>query len=340
MARRFTVSGFCGVAIAAVFALAGLIGFGTVNGYAQRIAFTIATGPSSGTYFPVGEMIAGIISHPPGVDRCQRTTACGPEGLIASAQTSAGAFANVLLVESGRADSALAQSDVVAQAVAGKGAFKKKQTHIRAIAALFPEELHLVVSTRARIDSIAKLRGKRISVGAQNSGTAVTARAVLAAYRLRAKTSHDPADLAAQKLLNGKIDAFFFVGGAPVPLVQGLIDSGRATLLPIDGAGRDRLLARSEGISEDRILPGTYGRLGAVPTVSVRALWIVNDRDTKAAVYAITRSLFNPSNRKLLIQGPPAGRAIALTKAFRDLPAPLHPGAEAFYREIKRQGSP
>ena len=340
MTRRFAVSGLFGSALVAVLSLASLLGFGTVNGYAQRIAFTIATGPSSGTYFPVGETIAGIISHPPGMDRCLRTSACGPEGLIASAQTSAGAFANVLSVESGRTDSALAQSDVVAQAVAGKGAFKKKQTHIRAIAALFPEEVHLVVSTRSHIESIAKLRGKRISIGAANSGTAVTARAVLAAYRLRAKTTNDPPDVAAQKLLNGKIDAFFFVGGAPVPLVEGLVETGKAFLLPIDGAGRDRLLARNEGLSEDRIVSRTYGHSPAIDTVSVRALWIVNDQEPNDVVFAVTRSLFSPSNRNLLIQGSPAARGIDLRKASRHLPAPLHPGAEKFYREVNRQGSP
>ncbi|HEY8950150.1 MAG TPA: TAXI family TRAP transporter solute-binding subunit [Rhizomicrobium sp.] len=340
MTERFAVSGVFGSALVALLALAGLLGFGTVNGYAQRIAFTIATGPSSGTYFPVGETIAGIISHPPGMDRCLRSSACGPEGLIASAQTSAGAFANVLSVENGRADSALAQSDVVAQAVAGTGAFKKKQVHIRAIAALFPEEVHLVVSTRSHIESIAKLRGKRISIGAANSGTAVTARAVLAAYRLRAKTTNDPPDVAAQKLLNGKIDAFFFVGGAPVPLVEGLVETGKASLLPIDGTGRDRLLAHNDGLSEDKIASRTYGRSPAIETISVRALWIVNDQEPNDVVFAVARSLFSPSNRNLLVQGSPAARGIDLRKASRDLPAPLHPGAEKFYREVNRQGSP
>lgn len=340
MTRRFAVSGMFGGAAVAALALIGLLGFGTVNGYAERISFTIATGPSSGTYFPVGETIAGLISHPPGMDRCLRTSACGPQGLIASAQTSAGAYANVLSVESGRADSALAQSDVVAQAVAGKGAFKKKQTHIRTIAALFPEEIHLVVSTRSHIESIAKLRGKKISIGALNSGTAVTARAVLAAYRLRAKTSNDPPDRAAQKLLAGKIDAFFFVGGAPVPLVEGLVESGRAVLLPINGVGRDRLLARNKGLSKDRIAGGTYGHLPSVDTVSVRALWIVNDSQSNDVVFAVTRSLFSVANHNLLIQGSPAARAIDLRKAARDLPAPLHPGAEKFYREVRQQGWP
>ena len=338
--RRFTVSGACGVAIAAAIALAGFLGFGTVNSYAQRISFSIATGPSSGTYFPVGETIAGLISHPPGAERCLRTGPCGPEGLIASAQTSAGAYADVLAVESGRANSALAQSDVVAQAVAGKGAFKKPQTHIRVIASLFPEEIHLIVSTRAKIANISKLRGKRVSLGAVNSGTAVTARAVLAAYRVRAKTSNEPPDLAVRKLLAGKLDAFFFVGGAPVPLVDGLVKSGQATLLAIEGPGRDRLLARTQGLSKDTISSGTYGRLPVIPTVSVRALWIVSDREPDATVFGITRALFSPASRKLLIQGSPSARAVSLARAARDLPAPLHQGAARFYREVSRQGTP
>ena len=335
MARRVRGSSLLGAAIASAIALAGLIGFGTVNGYAQRIAFSIATGPSSGTYFPVGEIIAGLISHPPGMDRCLRSVSCGPEGLIASAQTSAGAYANVLAVESGRVDSALTQSDVVAQAIAGKGAFKKPQSHIRVIAALFPEEIHLVVSAGAHIASLSKLRGKRISLGAINSGTAVTARAVLAAYRLRAKTSHESPDLAVRKLQAGTIDAFFFVGGAPVPLVDGLIESGQAKLLPIDGAGRDRLLAHSHGLYKDAIPSGTYGHLPEVATVAVQALWIVSDREPKDTVFAITRALFSSSNRNLLVRGPSATHMISLSRATQNLPAPLHAGAEKFYREAK-----
>jgi len=340
MAQRFAVPGVFGLAIVAILALGALVGFGTVNSYAQRISFSIATGPGSGTYFPIGEAIAGLISHPPGVGRCLNPAACGPEGLIASAQTSPGAYANVLSVENGRADSALAQSDVVAQAVAGKGAFKKKQIHIRLIAALFPEKVHLIVSTRSHISNISMLRGKRISLGAANSGTAVTARAVLSAYRLRAKTSNDPADLAAQKLQAGKLDAFFFVGGAPVPLVDTLIESGQAALLSIDGAGRDRLLARTQGLAADAIPPGTYGHLPAVATVSVQALWIVSDRASNDTVFGITRALFAPSNRALLVQGSPAARAISLGHAAQDLPAPLHPGAEKFYREVRRLSTP
>lgn len=334
MARR--AAGFGAAGIAGVFALAlvAATGFGTVNVWAQRISFAIATGPSSGTYFPVGEAIAGLVSHPPGAD-CARASVCGPEGLIATAQTSAGSAANVVAVNSGRVDSALAQSDVVAEAVNGTGQFAgRKQTHIRIIASLFPEDIHLVVRRKSRITSVAGLRGKRVSIGPADSGTALTARAVLATFHPRnVHVSIDSADSAAQKLEAGKIDAFFFVGGPPVPLVQALISSGNAMLVPIDGAPRDRLIARGEGLIADTIPGSVYGNGEGLPTLAEQSLWIVNDQEPADIVYALARALFAPANRSRLRQGPHNLRLISLSHATKDLPAPLHPGAARFFKE-------
>ena len=68
----------------------------------------------------MGEAIAGLISHPPGVDRCDAANVCGPAGLIVTARTSDGAVDNLLAVNDGDVDSGLAQSDVVAAAVQGR----------------------------------------------------------------------------------------------------------------------------------------------------------------------------------------------------------------------------
>jgi hypothetical protein len=329
-------------AMASVFALALLAGFGTVNVWAGRISFSIATGPSSGTYFPVGEAIAGLISHPPGTDSCGgKASVCGPEGLIATAQTSAGSAGNVIAVNSGRVDSALAQSDVVAEAVAGKGQFAgHRQTHIRIIASLFPEDIHLVVRRKSRITTVAGLRGKRVSIGPADSGTALTARAVLAAYHPRhVHVSIDSVDSAAQKLEAGKIDAFFFVGGAPIPLVQTLISSGQAMLVAIDGAPRDRLIARGEGLVADTIPASAYGNGEAVPTLAEQSLWIVNDQEPADIVYALARALFAPSNRSRLREGPYNLRLISLSRATQNLPAPLHPGAARFFKQAGQEAN-
>ena len=70
----------------------------------------------------MGEAIAGLISHPPGVDRCDTAPVCGPAGLVITARTSQGAVDNVIEVNNGDAESGLAQGDVVAAAVQGRGA--------------------------------------------------------------------------------------------------------------------------------------------------------------------------------------------------------------------------
>jgi hypothetical protein len=334
------VAGFEWVAAVCVAALAMIasVGLVTAQSQTQRMSFVVATGPGGGTYFPVGQALADIISHPPGVARCDVPGVCGPSGLIASARTSDGAFANVLDVNAHRVDAALVQSDVVADAVAGKGAFRKlgAQSHIRIIADLFPEEVHVVAARNAHIATIQDLKGKRVSIGAEDSGTIETARALLAAYRIpewRIAESNDPPDVAAQRLLKGEIDAFVFVGGAPVVLVESLVARGQAVLVPIDGAGRKRLLAQMPNFSPAVIAADAYPGSGAVQTVSERALWIVNDSEPADLVYGVTRALFNPANRETLDDSHPSAKLIRLQTAISTLPAPLHPGAARFYRE-------
>ena len=335
-ARHFALSGL-GIASLLAVAAAMAVGLGGAGAQVQRIAFVIATGSTGGTYFPVGEAIAGMISHPPGVTRCETGTACGPAGLIASVRTSAGAIANVRAVNAGQVDSALAQSDVVAQGWAGKGVFAKagQQSHVRVIAELFPEDVHVIVAVAAHVKSFPQLRGKRVSLGDKSSGTIATARAVLAAYRLpewRIKASYTSADVAVQQLEKGDLDAFFFVGGAPVSVVQDLIARGVATLVPIDGAARKRLLVAQPQLTANRIAAGTYGGLQAVDTVGVHALWIVKDSASSDLVFQITRALFDPANRATLDQSHPSARFITLGSATVNLPAPLHPGAARYYR--------
>ena len=74
--------------IAALLALAGFIltvmgvwlwggNLGPEPG-SSRVSFQIATGSTGSLYFPVGQAIAGVISHPPGVGRCETATVCGP----------------------------------------------------------------------------------------------------------------------------------------------------------------------------------------------------------------------------------------------------------------------
>jgi TRAP transporter TAXI family solute receptor len=179
------------------------------------------------------------------------------------------------------------------------------------------------------------LKGKRVSIGAPGSGTRVTARAVLDAARLTpwVRISNEPADLAAERLAEGKLDAFFFVGGAPVPLVQNLASRGLAILVSIDGTARRKLLAQTHGFVETAIPAGQYAGQTRIETVATHAVFIVSASVPADIVFGVTRSLFSPANRQMLVASHPSAAAIRFETATSGLAAPLHPAAAQFFAE-------
>jgi uncharacterized protein len=298
----------------------------------MRISFQIATGSTEGVYFPVGQAMAGLISHPLGVGRCDTATVCGPAGVILSARTSEGATDNLRSVDQGLVDSGFADGDVIAAAVAGQGAFRRPARHLRVIAALFPEDAHLVVSAKSNIHAVADMRGKRVLMGSPDSGALVRTRAILAAYRVHAREiiSAEPAE---QMLKDGRIDAYIAVAGVPLDSIKDLLANNVARLVSIDGEGRDRLIQMVPQLSLATIAAGAYPGTGAVETVSTRAYWVTRDSEADPLIYGITRALFNPANRAALVASHPSAREIGLDSAAVNPPAALHPGAARFYRE-------
>jgi TRAP transporter TAXI family solute receptor len=304
----------------------------------QRVAFQISTGSTTGTYFPVGAMLAQLLSHPPGVGRCETANICGPSGLIVSTRASQGSVANLLAVNSGMVTSGIAQADVVAAAVAGQGPFRKTGPikQLRVIANLYGEDLHLIAAKKSKIKSVADLRGKRVSLSTDGSGTNVTARAVLAAYRIADKAivpNYDSSDKAVDLLQMGKLDAVFFVGGTPVNLLQQLLDEDVAVLIPIDGDVLKRLLAKEPNLSVHTIAKGTYGNVPAVDTVSVDALWVTDASQPDNLIYGILKSLYNPANRGVIQSDRLGSHFMDLVSGAKDATTPLHPGAVRFFTE-------
>lgn len=328
------------LALIALFAFAVLVvgalltggNLGMADSGPTRVSFQIATGSTEGVYFPVGQAMAGLISHPLGVGRCDTATVCGPAGLILSARTSEGTTDNLRSVNQGLVDSGFADGDAIAAAVKGVGAFRRPARHLRIIAALFPEEAHLVVAAKSDIQSVADLRGKRVLMGPANGTGLTRARAILSAYRVRARevVSSDPAD---QLLKDGKIDAYFAVAGVPLQSIKELLTQHVARLVPIDGEGRDRLIQAVPQLSPATIAAGAYPDTGTVETVSTRAYWVTRDSEPDPLIYGMVRAMFNPANRQALTASHPSAREISLESAATNPPAPLHPGAARFYRE-------
>lgn len=300
--------------------------------------FTIGTGGTAYTYYPVGGVIANAISKPPGSRECGEGGSCGVDGLIASAVSSRGSVDNVNAIMSGLRNSGFAQSDVAYWAYTGTGTMEGKEPakDLRTIAALFEEHIHLVALADSGIDSVADLKGKRVSLDEPGSGTYVDAKLILEANGL------SPDDLTAEALKgnaagealrNGKIDAYFVVAGYPTGSLVELASAADIKLVPIAGPGAEALTEKYGFFAMSEIPEGTYEGVDATPTVAVGAQWFTSAKEDDDLIYAITKALWNDESRKLLDVGHAKGKTITPDTALAGIGVPLHDGAARFYRE-------
>jgi uncharacterized protein len=299
--------------------------------------FRIGTAASGGTYFPIGGLIASAISSPPGARPCEKGGSCGVPGLIAVAEATQGSVENVRLIAAGKLEAGFCQADVADAAYRGVGAFAHAPLpQLRAIATLFREMVHIVVRAESPIVGIAQLKGKRVSVGEEGSGTEVDADAVLAAYRLRQRDL-TPFFLApgpaSDALREGRIDAFFLTAGMPVSTIVELAEATPLRLLPIAGAELEALHKGHAFLIAATIPYDAYPGLAETATLGVGAELVVAASLEEELAYGITKALWNDSTHKLLIGGHRGGAQILLAHALDGLALPLHPGAERYYRE-------
>jgi uncharacterized protein len=288
--------------------------------------FRIGTGGTAGTYYPVGGMIANAVSQ--------------PGKIIATAQASNGSLANVNAIAGGSMEAGLTQSDVATWAYTGTGAFegKPKVTDLRLIANLYPESIHLVVKKGSGIKTVADLKGKRVALDEPGSGTLIDARLVLAAYGVKEsdlKPEYIKPNQAGDKLKDGSLDAFFFVGGAPAGAIAELASSGTGIeLVPLGGPQAEALRKSSPWFAVDNIAANTYKDVPAVTTLAVGAQLVTSAKLDTETVYQITKALYSDATQKTLAAGHAKGKYITKENAVVGAGIPFHPGAEKFYREV------
>jgi len=311
-------------------AMVGVLAVGAGVAFAQSPTFfRIGTGGTAGTYYPIGGLIANAISGAEGK---------GVEGLVSTAVASNGSVANINAIQGGSMESGFTQSDVAYWAHTGTGLYegKGKVDDLRLIATLYPETIHVVARKDAGINSIADLKGKRVSIDEPGSGTIVDARIVLGAFGLTEddiQAEHLKPGPAGDLLRDGGLDAYFFVGGYPTGAVSELATSAGISLVPISGPEVDKLLEQYSFFSKDTVPAETYTGVGETPTISVAAQWVTSAKQSDDLVYNITKTLWNENSRKELDAGHAKGKMITLENATTSLGIPLHPGAERFYKE-------
>ncbi|WP_231934740.1 TAXI family TRAP transporter solute-binding subunit [Micromonospora viridifaciens] len=281
----------------------------------QPVRIRIATGSPTAVYHAFGQSLATILNRElPGVQASVVVTA-------ASAQ-------NVRLVGSGEAELGFTQADVLPPDSAEHPA-------VLAVARVYDDLLHLVTTAGGPVRTLADLRGRRVSVGADGSGTEITATRLLEVAQLggdQIRKEHLGLDDSVAALSAGRIDAFFFSGGLPVRGVANLADSTAIRL--IDLGDWVEPLRRGYGqVYVTRDVPRSVYGVEPVSTVANPNYLVVRADLPEPLVREVTRLLME--RREELAAAHPAAGRMSPRSAIATTPLPLHPGATDWYRATK-----
>jgi hypothetical protein len=283
----------------------------------------IATGGTGGTYYPLGAGLEKIIGK------------VAPTVKV-SVQSTGASAANARMIGDKTAGLALIQNDVAAFAYKGTEMFAGKPVeNIRGVMSWYPETIQFVTLKESGIKSIADLKGKRVAIGAQGSGTMVEALAILnSAGITKDNADFRYADFAqvAQELQNKTIDAGFVVAGIPTAAVTELTVSREVNIVDIPDATFQAIKAKSPFFVQASIPANTYkGQDQPVKTVAVLAIIVARADIPTDVIYAITKGTFD--NLDILVATHARAKDIKLATANDGMPIPLHPGAEKYFKE-------
>src|SRR5256886_10791373 len=206
---------------------AALAGAALGQGADQGLNIAIATGGTGGVYYPLGGGMANVLSkYVPGVQ--------------ASARVTGGSVDNLKLIGSQQSEVALVMVDAALDALKGEDKFKGAPVEVRTLMVLYPNRMHVVSIEGKGIEKMADLKGKRVSTGSPGSATEVMAFRVIEAASLDKDKDMRRERLGAAESVNalkdGKIDAFFWVGGLPTAAVTDLCATPGVKIKMIDHA--------------------------------------------------------------------------------------------------------
>jgi len=293
----------------------------------QRTFFGIATGGTGGTYYPLGGMLAQLISN---------KVVIGGSKLSATAETAGASVGNAQLLGRKEIESAFVAADVLDQAYNGKAQFDGKPLkNLRALGALYPEQVQLVTAAKSNIRSFKDLKGRSVSSGSPGSGQWQLLGDLLEAHGMTRKDIGEDLSSFAQsvdKIKDGNLTASLITAGAPTSAVTDLANGTEIRLVPLAGAEIETMKKKQPYYASVTLPVNLYkGQTTPVETLAVMAIWATHADLSDDMAYAVTKALYE--NTETLGQVHPKGKEISLKTALQSVSIPLHPGAQRFYRE-------
>ena len=283
---------------------------------------SIATGGTTGVYFPIGSAIAQAINT--------------HDDYRINTQSTGGSIANMRMVDNDEVELFLSASNTAYAGLTGDEPFDKPIDHIRAIAALYPETFQFVVRKDSGMETLYDLKGKRIAVGAPGSGTERTGRLMLEAHGI---TYDDitPEFLgfgeAVTALQDQGIDAAIIGSGIPTAAVVDAAASMDIHLLTVDEDVFAEFIKDEPFVIMNTIPAGTYNGVDVdVVTAASPALLLTTEKMSEDDIYEMTKTMFE--NLSIVQDAHVQGKNITLETALEGMSIPLHPGAAKYYEEL------
>ncbi len=289
---------------------------------AGEVHLRLATGPAGAVYRRIGGALAEHISEQvPGT-----TVTTVPSGASTD---------NIRMLRAGEVHLGLTSLDalITSDGTAPGG--------LSAICRLYDSHLHLVVMADSAIGEFRDLAGKRVSLGAHDSGTEFTSLRVLKLGPLNADGRNLSQAESAAALRDGTIDAMFSLTGVPTPAITELAQRHPIRLIPLDAQADGLFTAYPGPYAPAMIHAAAYAGVPATRTVAVPNVLLARDDLPDDLVYAITDTVFThtgaiTSAGRDDAEALPEAWQINVRTGISTASVPLHPGAAAWFRDRKR----
>ena len=139
--------------------------------HAQQKTMSIGTGGTGGVYYPLGGAVANVLSK-------------SLPNVQATAEVTGGSIDNLKLIGAGKSELGFTMADAALDALNGEDKFKSGKLALQALLVVYPNRMHVVTVEGTGINSMADLKGKRVSTGSPGGATEVMAFRVIEAAGL------------------------------------------------------------------------------------------------------------------------------------------------------------
>ena len=281
----------------------------------------------TGVYYPTGGAICRL------VDKGRKD-----HGIRCSAESTGGSIYNINTIRAGELEFGVAQSDWQYHAFNGTSKFadKGKFDKLRAVFSVHAEPVTIIASDGSGVKNISDLKGKRLNIGNPGSGTRGTWEVLEKALGwqrsdLKLASEMKSAETG-QAVCDGKIDAYFWLVGHPSALTQESLATCAAHLVNATGPEIDKLVSDNPYYRTATIPAGMYNNKEDITTFGVGATFVSSADVPDDVVYTIVKAVFENFDQFKKLH--PAFANLKEAEMIKDgLSAPLHPGAEKYYKE-------